>query len=142
MEGFQKFRIPFKNLGGQEIEVEFAFQKQSQAVNSHALSRIDSSGIANSTSQSPIDWTITPATLKIPANSVTTMLNVSAKLKNSYTIKKSPPLKKTNSEKSEEEGSLELSAPQLQRSNTMEVKKQQSKTEKYNHLLIGKIKDT
>ena len=142
MEGQQKFRIPFKNTGGQEIEVEFMFQKHSTAVNSHALSRMNSSGNSNLTNASPVEWTIAPATLKIPANSQTTMLNVTAKLKNSYTIKKCPQLKKVNSSNSEQSEELTMEEPRLQRCNTMEVKKQQSKTEKYNHLLIGKIKDT
>lgn len=35
--GQHKFRIPFKNTGEQDIEVEFQFHKASQAVNTRAL---------------------------------------------------------------------------------------------------------
>jgi hypothetical protein len=48
------------------------------------------------------------------------MLMVSAKLKNSYFMKKPPQLKKANSDVSEDSDALK-SIPQLSRSNTMEV---------------------
>jgi hypothetical protein len=97
---------------------------------------MNSCGSANAVSQSPIDWSITPNVIKIPSNSMTTMLNVTAKLKNSFAIKNAP-LKKSLSE---EEKTSEATHT-LQRSNTMDVNKKY-KTEKYTHLLIGKIKDT
>lgn len=65
------------------------------------------------------------------------MLNVIAKLKNSYTIKQ--PLKKSISGQDEGRSGLE-NYPVLQRCNTLELKQQ--KTEKYSHLLIGKVKDS
>jgi len=65
------------------------------------------------------------------------MLNVVAKLKNSYTMKQ--PLKKSNSGQENGKSGLE-SGPVLQRCNTVELKQQ--KTEKYSHLLIGKVKDS
>ena len=43
--GPQKFRIPFKNTGEQDIEVEFSFHKVSQAVNKPALLRSNSSSV-------------------------------------------------------------------------------------------------
>jgi hypothetical protein len=70
------------------------------------------------------------------------MLNVIAKLKNSYTIKQAPPLKKSLSGQSEGgESELQEDAARLKRCNTMGVTKKQ-KTEKYSHLLIGRVKDT
>ena len=45
ISGQQKFRIPFKNTGEHDIEVEFSFHKASQAVNQPALMRSNSSGI-------------------------------------------------------------------------------------------------
>ena len=69
------------------------------------------------------------------------MLNVSAKLKNSFTMNL-PTLKKSiSSLKEESENELGHISHKLSRSNTMELKKQQ-KTEKYSHLLIAKVKDS
>lgn len=102
---------------------------------------MSSSGNLSAVSQSPIEWTISPSSIKIPANSQTTMLNVVAKLKNSYTIKNQP-LKKSNSGGQEEDGKSALEGGrQLQRSNTF-VEIKQQKTEKYSHLLIGRVKDS
>ena len=86
ISGQQKFRIPFKNTGEQDIEVEFAFHKVSQAVNKPALLRSNSINSPDQKSQSPIDFQIghTPAVVKIPANQGPVMVNVMAKLKNSY----------------------------------------------------------
>jgi len=86
--GQQKFRIPFKNTGEQDIEVEFSFHKASQAANPQALMRSNSSGSPDLKSQSPVDFSInhTPSVIKIPANSGPVMLNVIAKLKNSYQL--------------------------------------------------------
>lgn len=101
---------------------------------------MNSSGNLSAVSQSPVEWTISPSSIKIPANSQTTMLNVIAKLKNSYTIKQ--PLKKSNSGGQEEDGKGGLeSGRQLHRSNTT-VELKQQKTEKYSHLLIGRVKDS
>lgn len=49
-------------------------------------------------------------------------------------------LKKSNSSVSDDAESDLCQEVKLQRSNTMEVKKQ--KTEKYSHLLIAKVKDS
>lgn len=69
------------------------------------------------------------------------MLNVSAKLKNSFTMNL-PTLKKSISSLNEEpESELGQISHKLSRSNTMEVKKHR-KTEKYSHLLIAKVKDS
>ena len=86
--GQQKFRIPFKNTGEHDIEVEFTFHKASQAVNRSALIRSNSSGTPDLKSQSPIDFTVnhTPSVMKIPAHQGPVMLNVIAKLKNSYQL--------------------------------------------------------
>ena len=102
---------------------------------------MSSSGNLTALSQSPIEWTVSPSSIKIPANSQTTMLNVVAKLKNSYTIKHQP-LKKSNSggQEEDEKGALN-GGRQLQRSNTT-VEFKQQKTEKYSHLLLGKVKDS
>jgi hypothetical protein len=63
---------------------------------------------------SPIEFAATPSNLKIPANSQA-ILNISGKLKNSY---------------------------QLACIKENENSKKQNKSEKYNHLLVAKIKDT
>ena len=70
----------------------------------------------NAPNQSPIEFTATPSSLKIPANG-NGILNVATKLKNSY---------------------------QLMNANKDEKTKSQSdnKAEKYHHLLIAKVKDT
>jgi len=38
----QKFRIPFKNIGSQEVELEFTFLKTSRATNEPAMERRNS----------------------------------------------------------------------------------------------------
>jgi hypothetical protein len=78
----------------------------------------------NSTSRqltvSPIEFSIGPgATLKLPPNGGVNTLNLSAKFKNSYQL-------------------LCLKAEKLSQGK----KPQSARTEKYTHLLIGKIKDT
>ena len=83
---------------------------------------------------SPIEFGTNPSVIKIPANSVSVMLNVIAKLKNSYTLECSQ-LEKSLSE-SDALGADDKH--QLMRSNTM----RKARPEKYNHLLIAKIKDT
>ena len=42
--GQQVFKIPFKNVGEEDIEVEFKFLNASQAVNEAAIKRSDSFG--------------------------------------------------------------------------------------------------
>jgi len=87
MEGQQKFRIPFQNKSNQEIEVEFSFQKSSLPINQPALLRSNSLGSTiTPQASSPIEFGTNPSVIKIPANSVSVMLNVIAKLKNSYTL--------------------------------------------------------
>lgn len=84
----QKFRIPFKNNGAQDIEIDFTFSKQSavicgpQGSNSQNSSGEDSSK-NNTLTQSPIEFVAMPSNVKIPANS-SAILNIAAKLKNSY----------------------------------------------------------
>lgn len=70
---------------------------------------MNSCGSIDAVSHSPIDWTVSPNVIKIPANSLTTMLNVTAKLKNSYTMKHVP-LKKSLS--NEDKGD-QISGPTL-----------------------------
>jgi len=83
--GQQKFRIPFKNKGAQDLEVEFSFLENSTAVNTPALIRCNSLGSTESKNNSPVDFSIPTATLTVPANNPqAVVLNVSAKLKNSY----------------------------------------------------------
>ena len=97
--GQHKFRIPFKNTGEQDIEVEFSFHKVSQAANAQALMRSNSSGSPDLKSQSPVDFSInhTPSVIKLPANSGPVMLNIIAKLKNSYQLDISQNSKQANS---------------------------------------------
>jgi len=82
---------------------------------------MNSGGNLNSVSQSPIDWTISPNVIKVPANSQITMLNVIAKLKNSYTMKPSLALQKSHSGQSKDGEELHEEAGRLKRSNTMGV---------------------
>lgn len=113
----QKFRIPFKNTGPQELDVEFTFVKTS-AVIKGPLQRCNSTGSDDvrtpSFVQSPIEFQAVPSTMKVAANGAA-ILNISAKLKNSYQLASI---------------SREQSVPSKPRS------------EKYNHLLIAKVKDT
>lgn len=138
--GQHKFRIPFKNTGEQDIEVEFSFHKVSQAVNRPALIRSNSSGTPDLKSQSPIDFSInhTPSIIKIPAHQGPVMINVIAKLKNSYQLDisqdQSTALKRANSIQDTDNGDslVETSPKRMDSSNV----------EKYNHLLIATVKDT
>ena len=84
--GVQKFRIPFKNLSDHDIEVEFNFMQTSSAVSQSALLRQDSAGGKVSERQSPVEFSIQPNVVKIPAGVQAVMLNISAKLKNSYVL--------------------------------------------------------
>lgn len=89
----QKFRIPFKNSGSQDLEIDFTFAKQSAVIcgpersNSSSSSGDDSgSNRAQQTmTSSPIEFVAMPSNVKIPANS-STILNIAAKLKNSYQL--------------------------------------------------------
>lgn len=94
--GLQKFRIPFKNLSEHDFEVEFNFIQASTAVSQPALQRSDSIMSAGnspkqpdekeSPQQSPIEFSIQPNIVKIPAGVQAVMLMISAKLKNSYQL--------------------------------------------------------
>ncbi len=102
----QKYRIPFKNTGPQELELEFTFMKTSTSVYRPS----DPNGKPPT---SPIEFSPLPSTLKVPANQ-TGILNVAAKLKNSYQL-------------------AALSKP---------AESKGQRPEKFNHLLIAKVKDT
>lgn len=85
----QKYRIPFKNNGPQDLDIEFMFVKQS-AVIKGPLIRQNSTGEESNKSitastQSPVEFSAIPSTIKIAANS-SAILNVGAKLKNSYQL--------------------------------------------------------
>ena len=67
-------------------------------------------------SQSPIEFTVSPSLVKVSANS-TGILNVVSKLKNSYQLASA-------------------------RDTTEQQDGKKKKSEKYTHLLIGKVKDT
>lgn len=62
----QKFRIPFKNKGTQDLDIEFSFLRQGEG-------------------QSPVEFQAVPSGVKIQAGA-NGILNVSAKLKNSYQL--------------------------------------------------------
>lgn len=81
----QKFRIPFKNVGPQDLDVDFTFVKTSAVING-PLQRSNSNIDENANrpqAQSPIEFSAVPSNMKIPANG-TAILNIGAKLKNSY----------------------------------------------------------
>ena len=134
--GQHKFRIPFKNTGEQDIEVEFSFHKVSQAANPQALMRSNSSGTPD-LNQSPVDFSInhSPSLLKIPANSGPVMLNVIAKLKNSYQLDISQSLKRASSLQDNDYNESPLTGGQG-------LNRTAPSIEKYNHLLIATVKDT
>ncbi len=111
----QKYRIPFKNTGPQDLEIEFTFMKTSTAI----TKPLDENG---KPALSPIEFTPLPSTLKIPQNGVG-ILNVAAKLKNSYQLQA-------------------LSRQSTNDSDTASSSSNNKKAEKFNHLLIAKVKDT
>ena len=104
ISGLQKFRIPFKNLSEHDFEVEFSFIQASKAVSLPALKRTKSTKSSSDESidshESPIDFNITPNVVKIPAGVQAVMLNITAKLKNSYQLESesSSLLQRANSE--------------------------------------------
>ena len=109
----------------------------SQAANPQALMRSNSLGTPDMKAQSPVDFTVnhSPSLMKIPANSGPVMLNVIAKLKNSYQLDISQSLKRASSlQDNNYNESLLTSGQGLNRST--------SSIEKYNHLLIATVKDT
>lgn len=113
-----KFRLPFKNNGTQDLEIEFSFAKKSGVISGPLVKRIDDSY----TPISPIDFTIAPGgTLKVPANGTNT-LNLTAKFKNAYQL-------------------LCLKAEKAAL-DSGKKEKLGGQSEKYTHLLIGKVKDT
>jgi len=109
------------------LEVEFTFVKQAAVIKGpstpHSLKRSNSSisdgsnKSSTSLTQSPIEFSAVPSNIKIPPNSAA-VLNIVAKLKNSYQL--------AIMNNKAETGSDGVIAP----------------IEKYNHLLIAKIKDT
>jgi hypothetical protein len=112
----QKFRIPFKNTGPSDVEMDFSFMKQS-----HVIYRPEDNSDEKKPDTSPCDLQCVPATAKIPAGG-STIITMTAKLKNSYQLAM---LSKQNSKKSEES-----------------PKTLHPKPERYSHMLIGKVKDT
>ena len=112
----QKFRIPFKNTGPQDLELDFSFSRQSAVVvGPPQLKKHNSENDKQQpVTQSPLEFVSMPSNVKIPANG-SAILNIVAKLKNSY---------------------------QLQSISRAEEAKASSRPEKYNHLLIAKVKDT
>ena len=113
-----KFRLPFKNNGVQDLEIEFSFAKKSAVISGPLLSQSEDAP----TPVSPIDFSIAPGgTFKVPANGTNT-LNLTAKFKNSYQL-------------------LCLKAEKAALASTKK-EPQTPRAEKYTHLLIGKVKDT
>lgn len=122
-----KFRLPFKNNGTQELEVEFSFAKTSAVICGPLL------GNDGETVNSPLEFSIGPGgnTLKLPANGGLNNLNLTAKFKNSYQLLclKAEKLSLQSTNDSSDNSSKKNSN-----------KRQQS--EKYTHLLVGKVKDS
>jgi hypothetical protein len=118
-----KFRLPFKNNGTQEIEVEFTFSKQSSTICGPMTSTPADKAKSSLVTSSPIEFTIGPGgqTLKLPPNGGLNNLNLTAKFKNAYQL-------------------LSLKAERQNAQNGATPKQKQA--EKYTHLLIGKVKDT
>lgn len=75
-----KFRLPFKNTGTLDLEIEFSFAKRSAVICGPLASQGENCPVPIS----PIDFTIAPGgVFKVPANGTNT-LNLTAKFKNSY----------------------------------------------------------
>ena len=111
-----KFRLPFKNTGTLDLEIEFSFAKRSAVI----CGPLASQGEDCPVPISPIDFTIAPGgVFKIPANGTNT-LNLTAKFKNSY----------------------QLLCLKAEKAALSSGKPDTPKAEKYSHLLIGKVKDT
>ena len=112
-----KFRLPFKNTGTIDLEIEFSFAKKT-AVLCGPLAKKSEDDPINPIS--PINFTIAPAgVFKVPANGTNT-LNLTAKFSNSY----------------------QLFCLKQEKVALDSGKKESAKSEKYSHLLIGKVKDT
>lgn len=108
------------------MEIEFSFAKQSGVIcgPQHIHRGAEGSKPAPLTS-SPIEFAVVPpATMKVPANG-SVILNIQAKLKNSYQLAVLKEAKATSA----------LSAAEQQRL-------AERRAEKYSHLLLGKVKDT
>lgn len=87
-------------MGSQEIEVDFSFAKCSAVICGPQTSRDKSSSGSSSNgsvdnkkdpnaqlTQSPIEFSVVPpSTMKVPANGGSIILNIQAKLKNSYQL--------------------------------------------------------
>ena len=79
-QGNQKFRIPFKNLGPSEVEVDFSFMKTSYVLYRPAELSEGKNPLPDS---SPCDLQCVPPSAKVPAGG-NVIVTVTAKLKNSY----------------------------------------------------------
>jgi hypothetical protein len=135
----QKFRLPFKNMGSSEIEIEFTFAKQTAVVSgpqaltlgkgSHSTSSNEDKAASgtpltsNQITTSPLEFSVVPpTTMKVPPNGGSIILNIQAKLKNSYQLQNLKDAKAI--------------------SQNPHLALLPKKIEKYNHLMICKIKDT
>jgi len=74
----QKFRIPFKNNGPSEVDIDFSFLKQS-----YVIYRPSDESDDKKPDTSPCDLQVVPANAKIPAGG-NAIITITAKLKNSY----------------------------------------------------------
>ena len=85
----QKFRIPFKNNGPQELDIDFTFAKQSAVIVGPEMKNRDSEGndenLAKAALMSPIEFAAMPSNAKIPPGG-SAILNIAAKLKNSFQL--------------------------------------------------------
>jgi hypothetical protein len=117
----QKFRIPFKNTGPSEVEVDFSFIKTSFVI--YKPPEMENPRDDKKPEQSPCDLQCVPANAKIPAGG-NVIVTITAKLKNSYQLAQ---LSKQNSKQSEEE---------------KKGSNKNLKPERYSHMMIGKVKDT
>lgn len=81
----QKFRIPFKNNGPQDLDIDFTFVKQSAVIQGPNTGKNSPAEDSKALTQSPIEFGAMPNNLKVAANS-TAILNIVAKLKNSYQL--------------------------------------------------------
>lgn len=105
--------------------------------------------MAASEQQSPVEFGVAPVAVKIPAGTQAVMLNISAKLKNSFLLAQEN-LSMLRSKSHSVQPLPELGTKKLSKSHSLgdedEVERQrrmlETSIEKYSHLLVGKVRDS
>lgn len=126
IEPKKKFKIPFKNLSENDLEVEFGFKKISHALDS-GLSPEDALA-SGKEDPSPVTFSIENKVMIVPAGCQAISLKLTAKISNDYQFAQ-------NSQQSP------LSTLFIE-SDQKAPAQSSSLLERFNHLLIAKIRGT